>query len=208
VHAETCPHYLFLESGRLTDGSDEAQDFVCAPSLRSGRDREVLWAAVGSGELEVVSTDHCPFTRGDRRRGTAAGAEHWHDFTQIPGGLPGLETRVGLLYQSVQQGRLSLERWVDAVAGAPARLFGLDGRKGMIRPGLDADLVVFDPGATKRLTASALHSQADHSPYAAIELHGWPALTVARGRVVATAGEPAPRAPARGRFVARARVAS
>jgi len=208
VHAETCPQYLFLESGRLTDGSDEAQDFVCAPPLRCGSDRAALWAAAGSGELEVVSTDHCPFTCADRRHGTAAESDHWRDFTQIPGGLPGLETRVGLLYQGVRRGWLSLERWTDAVAGAPARLFGLDARKGQVRPGLDADLVVFDPEATKRLTAAALHSRSDHSPYASMELHGWPVLTVARGRVVASGGEPAPQAAAGGRFVARARVAS
>ncbi len=203
VHAETCPHYLFLDSSRLTDGSDGAQDFVCQPPLRGETDREALWAAVASGELEVVSTDHCPFTRADRRRGTDPAAGRWHDFTRIPGGLPGLETRVGLLYQGVRNGRIGLERWVDAIAGAPARRFGLDDRKGSLRAGLDADLVVFDPAATRTLTAANLHSRSDHSPYAELEVTGWPALTVSRGRVVAADGEPVDPEPGRGRFVAR-----
>jgi len=203
VHTETCPHYLFLDSARLADGSDEAQDFVCSPPVRGEQDRRALWDAVASGEVEVVSTDHCPFTRADRRRGTDAAAAGWQDFTRIPGGLPGLETRVSLLYQGVLSGQLSLERWVDAVAGAPARRFGLDGRKGSLRPGLDADLVVFDPAATRKLTASNLHSRSDHSPYAELEVTGWPVLTIARGSTIAADGEPVDPAPGRGRFVAR-----
>jgi len=203
VRAETCPHYLFLDGTRLTAGTDGAQDVVCQPPLRSGADREALWDALGSGELDVVSTDHCPFTRSARRRGTADRAERWIDFRQIPGGLPGLETRLSLVYQGVRRGRFSLERWVELVAGAPARLFGLDHRKGAIAPGLDADLVVFDPQATKHLTAAELHSRSDHSPYEELEVTGWPALTIARGRVVAAGGEPADAPPGWGRFVAR-----
>ncbi len=203
LHAETCPHYLFLDGERLTEGADEAQDFVCAPPLRSETDRAALWDALARGELEIVATDHCPFTRRDRRRGTAANATTWKDFTEIPGGLPGVETRIGLAYQGVRAGTLSLERWVDAIAGAPARLFGLDGHKGAIRPGLDADLVIFDPAATKRLDAPLLHSRADHSPYTGIEVTGWPALTLARGRIIAAAGEPTHPLPGWGRFVHR-----
>ncbi|MGO9204569.1 MAG: dihydropyrimidinase [Candidatus Limnocylindrales bacterium] len=207
VHAETCPHYLFLDQGRLAEPSDEALDYVCAPPLRGEHDRGALWAALGSGALESVATDHCPFTRADRRRGTAAGAAAWRNFTEIPGGLPGVETRVSLVYQGVRDGRLSLERWVDAIAGAPARLFGLDGRKGAIQPGHDADVVVFDPQATRRLTARWLHSRSDHSPYADMELTGWPALTLSRGRIVATAGEPNDPVPGWGRFMRRSPLA-
>ncbi len=206
VHAETCPHYLFLDAGRLTDGSEEAQDHVCAPPLRRAGDRAALWRALGAGDLETVATDHCPFTRADRRRGTAPDEAAWSDFTRIPGGLPGVETRVALVFQGVRSGRITPERWIDAVSGAPARLFGLEGVKGAVRPGLDADVVVFDPAATRRLDASHLHSRADHSPYAGMEVTGWPAVTIARGRVVAAGGEPVDPEPGRGRFVHRSRL--
>jgi dihydropyrimidinase len=203
VHAETCPHYLFLGADRLTSGADDAQDHVCAPPLRRAPDRTALWRALGAGVVEAVATDHCPFTRADRRRGTAPGEQTWSNFTRIPGGLPGVETRVSLLFQGVRSGRITLERWVDAVSGAPARLFGLDHAKGAIRAGLDADVVVFDPGATKRLDARHLHTQSDHSPYTDTEVTGWPSLTIARGEIVSAGGEPVAATAGRGRFVRR-----
>ncbi len=198
IHAETCPHYLHLEQSHLEAGD---QDFVCAPPLRTAADRAALWGALGSGDVEVVATDHCPFTIDDRRRGTTGTG--WADFTQIPGGLSGVETRLSLVYQGVLAGHLSLEQWVDATSGAPARLFGLDGAKGSVRPGLDADLVVFDPEATRRLDAPNLHSRCDRSPYEGCVVTGWPALTISRGRVVAANGEPADAQPGWGRFVRR-----
>ena len=198
IHAETCPQYLYLDEARLREGD---QDVVCAPPIRGAIDRDALWSALGDGGVEVFATDHCPFTILARRAGTTD--EGWANFTQIPGGLPGVETRVSLLYQGVREGKLSLERWVDAIATAPARLFGLDHVKGAIEPGLDADLVVFDPEATKRLDAGALHSRSDHSPYEGMTVTGWPALTIGRGRVVARAGEPADARPGWGRFVPR-----
>lgn len=198
VHAETCPHYLHLDQSHLEEGDP---DFVCAPPLRTATDRAALWEALAAGDVEAVGTDHCPFTVADRRRGT--GGEGWVNFTQIPGGLSGVETRLSLVYQGVLDGRLSLERWVDATSGAPARLFGLDRVKGAVRPGLDADLVVFDPAATRRLDAANLHSRCDHSPYAGRVVTGWPALTLSRGRVVAAQGEPVDAPPGWGRFVRR-----
>ena len=198
IHAETCPHYLHLDESHL---AAREQDFVCAPPLRSVSDQAALWSALGAGEVEVVATDHCPFTVPDRRRGT--NGVGWADFTQIPGGLSGVETRLALVYQGVLAGALSLERWVDATSTAPARLFGIDRCKGSLRPGLDGDVVVFDPDATRRLDAGNLHSRADHSAYAGITVTGWPALTVSRGRVVSVDGEPADVSPAWGRFVPR-----
>ena len=174
---------------------------MCAPPLRGAADRAALWGGLGDGDVEVVATDHCPFTTEDRRRGT--GGAGWADFTQIPGGLSGVETRLSLVYQGVVSGRLSLERWVEVTSGAPARLFGLDGVKGSVQPGLDADLVVFDPGATRSLDASSLHSRCDRSPYEGRVVTGWPAVTISRGDVVAANGEPADPHPGRGRFVRR-----
>ncbi|GAA4402788.1 dihydropyrimidinase [Fodinibacter luteus] len=199
IHAETCPHYLHLDQSHLEAGE---QDFVCAPPLREAADRAALWQALGAGDVEVVGTDHCPFTTADRRRGTAGGA--WADFRQIPGGLSGVETRLSLVYQGVLDGRLTLEQWVEVTSGAPARLFGLDHVKGAVQPGLDADLVVFDPSATRRLDAVRLHSRCDHSAYEGLQVAGWPALTLSRGRVVARDGEPADVEPGRGHYVRRA----
>ena len=204
VRAETCPQYLYLDAAQL-QLPETGQDFVCSPPIRGATDREALWGALARGDLDIVSTDHCPFTPADRRHGTAARAGGWRNFTEIPGGLPGVETRLSLAYRGVRDGRLSLERWIDATAGAPARMFGLSGRKGTLRAGFDADVVVFDPTAKRRLDARHLHSRSSHSPYEAMEVVGWPALTLSRGRVVAREGEPVDIEPGWGRFVSRAR---
>ena len=201
VRAETCPQYLCLDQERLGDPED-GQDFVCSPPIRSAADRAALWAALASGDLDVISTDHCPFTRADRRHGTGH-SPRWRDFTEIPGGLPGVETRLALAYQGVIRGLFTPQRWVELVAGAPARLFGLAHRKGRLEPGFDADAVVFDPEAHRTLRAAELHSRSDHNPYEGLEVTGWPALTIARGRVVAGDGEPADAEPGWGRYVYR-----
>ncbi len=201
VHLETCPHYLSLTDTVLAGPVDESIDFVCQPPLRKDEDREALWQALADGTIEVVSTDHCPFTTTDRRRGVTGNG--WSSFTQIPGGLPGVETRLSLIHQAVVDGRLSLERWIDACVVTPARLFGLKDRKGALSPGLDADIVVFDPSATRPLAASSLHSRSDHSPYEGSTVSGWPAMTYSRGRLVSRAGEPFDPRPGSGRFVER-----
>src|SRR5439155_8381185 len=181
VVAETCPQYLFLTADRLRGPSEEATNFVCTPPLRTQADCDALWEGVADGTIRVIATDHCPFTREDRRRGTAGREEGWSNFTEIPGGLPGVETRLGLAYQGVREGRFSPARWVEAVSTTAADIFGLRHRKGRLRPGLDADVVVFDPGATRRLDAAVLHMLTDHSPYEGKEVTGWPALVFSRG---------------------------
>lgn len=201
VLAETCPQYLFLTDDVLRRPPETAQDFLCTPPVRTSADRSALWEGLAAGDLEAVATDHCPFTMADRRRGVLANG--WRDFTQIPGGLPGVETRASLVYQAVREGRLSLERWIEVVASTPARLFGLGDRKGRLEPGLDADVVVWDPAATRRLDAASLHMRTDHSPYASTTVTGWPALTISRGTVVARDGEPAQIEAGRGRFLPR-----
>jgi len=204
ILAETCPQYLFLTDDVLTQPPELAQDFLCTPPVRTGADRDVLWGALATGDLSVISTDHCPFTTADRRRGSAAETGGWHDFTQIPGGLPGVETRLALAYQGVLEHRLSLRRWILVTATVPARLFGLGDRKGALEPGTDADVVVFDPGATRRLEASSLHMRTDHSPYASTTVTGWPAVTISRGTVVARDGEPTEELElGRGRYLRR-----
>jgi dihydropyrimidinase len=203
VQAETCPQYLTLTSAHLEGSPEEAASFVCAPPLREDADRQALWAGVADGTIQVAATDHCPFTTQDRARGVTPRAGHWRDFTEIPGGLPGVETRVSLLYQGVRRGTLTAERWVDAVSAAPARQFGLSYTKGSLAPGMDADVVVFDPEAHRNLRATSLHMRTDHSPYEGVSVTGWPSAVFSRGRLVSKDGEPTDATPGWGRFVPR-----
>ncbi len=187
LHAETCPQYLYLESSRV-EGRD-GMDFVCSPPLRGPRDREALWEGLAAGEISTVGTDHCPFWRADRRAGTRRREEGAADFTEVPGGLPGVETRMALVHEGVALGRLSLEDWVRTCAEMPARIFGLFPRKGSLMVGSDADLVIWDRARRQSLSASKLHMATDHSPYEEVTVTGWPELVLSRGRVVVEDGE-------------------
>jgi dihydropyrimidinase len=180
VFAETCPQYLFLnESELLRPGTDGAR-FVCSPPLREPVDQEELWTGLRLGDLDVVATDHCPFTVAQKR---GAG-----DFTAIPNGLPGVEDRLTLVFQGVLAGRLSLSRWVEVVATTPARLFGLYPAKGTIAPGSDADLVVFDPDAERTISARTHHMNVDYSCYEGLRVRGVPEMVMQRGRVLVDHG--------------------
>jgi dihydropyrimidinase len=199
--AETCPQYLHLDVGRLA-GADGEQ-FVCTPPLRDPWHGEELWHGLAEGWIHTVATDHCPFTTEDRARGTRGRPGGWADFTEIPGGLPGIETRLSLVWEGVRAGRITAADWVRLCAQAPAETFGLWPAKGSLRVGADADLVVWDPARSQRLDADALHMNTDHSPYEGMEATGWPSLVLSRGRVVARDGTFVGE-PGAGRFVARA----
>ncbi|MCU1454314.1 MAG: dihydropyrimidinase [Acidimicrobiales bacterium] len=193
VLAETCPQYLYLDTQRLA--GPDGESFVCTPPLRDPWHAEELWEGMARGTIHTVATDHCPFTVDDRRAGTHDRPGGWADFTEIPGGLPGVETRLGLVWEGVSAGRITVADWVRLCAEAPAREFGLWPAKGNLRPGADADVVVWDPAREQSLDADALHMHTDHSPYAGMHVHGWPELVLSRGRVVARdgrfVGEPA-----------------
>ena len=137
--AETCPQYLFLSLDDLGNGFEGAK-FVCSPPLRPADHQAELWTGLVKDDLQVVSTDHCPFDfHGQKELGRG-------DFRKIPNGLPGVEDRVDLLHDGgVVGGRISRERWVEIISTAPARMFGMYPRKGAIAVGSDADLVVYDP---------------------------------------------------------------
>lgn len=199
-YAETCPQYLYLSADRYEGAPQEAARYVCSPPLRDGRHNEELWEGLRQGYLQVVSTDHCPFTGADKKRGIAGGG--WRDFTEIPGGVPGIETRLSLIYQKVSDGDLTLEEWVNRCCSAPARLFGLHPRKGELAEGADADVVVFDPRAERPLVPERLHTNLDYSPYAELTMRGWPSVVLVRGTTVARDGEPVG-APGWGRYVPR-----
>ena len=177
-----------------------AARYVCAPPLREARHRDELWEGLQRGWLQVVATDHCPFDSGSKQNGLTG--EGWVDFTQIPGGLPGIETRLALVYQRVEAGEMTPAQWVDRCCTAPAHLFGLHPRKGELREGVDADVVVFDPRAERPLVPERLHMNCDYSVYENIVVRGWPERVYSRGRLVASGGEPCGE-PGWGRFVLR-----
>jgi dihydropyrimidinase len=201
VMAETCPQYLHLDVGRL-DGPD-GENLVCTPPLRDPWHSEELWEGMARGWIHTVATDHCPFWMHDRHAGVAARPEGWADFTEIPGGLPGIETRMALVWSGVTEQRITVEDWVRLCAEAPAKTFGLWPTKGSLRPGADADVVVWDPDRRQSLSAADLHMAVDHSPYEGRVATGWPHVVLSRGRVVARDGVFVGE-PAWGRYLERA----
>lgn len=203
VLAETCPQYLHLDVRRLE--GDDAEGFVCSPPLRDPWHTEELWEGLAQGWLQAVATDHCPFWMHDRAAGTLGRAGGYANFTELLGGLPGIETRLALVWEGVRAGRLSVADWVRLCSEAPARIFGLWPAKGHLGVGADADVVVWDPQRSQSLDAEALHMAADHSPYQGRMAQGWPSLVLSRGRIVARDGQFVGE-PGWGRFVARGRA--
>jgi dihydropyrimidinase len=197
VHAETCPQYLFLSIADYDRPGFEGAGYVMSPPLREPADQEALWRGLAGGDLEVVATDHCPFSLADKARGR-------DDFSRIPNGAPGIETRMMLLWDGgVRAGRIDPQRFVELTASGPARLFGLWPRKGTIAVGSDADLVVWDPERETRLSVETLHMRVDHNPYEGRVVRGGPVVVLSRGEVVVDRGEWKGRA-GRGQFLKRA----
>jgi dihydropyrimidinase len=194
---ETCPQYLLLTDKELSRPGFEGAKFVCSPPLRSQNDNERLWKGLAEDDLQTVGTDHCPFFfKGQKDLGK-------DNFLNIPGGLPGIESRLALIHQyGVQAGRISLNRWVQICCTNPARIFGLYPHKGTLEPGADADLVLFDPDKKVTLTKSILHEQVDYTPYEGFELQGYPVMTILRGRVIVENGKFCG-APGDGRYLSR-----
>ena len=202
AYGETCPQYLLLTEEEYWRPGFEGAKFVCSPPLRTAGDNVALWEYLDADDLQTVGTDHCPFffeaknspETGGKDLGCAGGA--YPPFTRIPGGMPGIESRLSLLYSfGVREGRLSLERWVDACSSDPARIFGLYPRKGALAIGSDADIVIFDPERAVTISrqdggddAIRLHEHCDYTPYEGFRVHGWPELTMLRGRVIAEGG--------------------
>ncbi len=183
VWGETCPQYLYLNDGCYAAPGFESAKFVCTPPMRKLSDNEALWIGLQRRELQVVSTDHAPFNFAGQKE---LGRE---DFTKIPNGLPGVEHRVMLLYDGVRSGKLNIHHFVDLVATAPAKLFGLFPRKGTIAPGSDADLVLFDQERTLTISAATQHQRVDYTPYEGMQVQGVPETVLLRGRVIVKQGE-------------------
>ena len=181
AYAETCPQYLFLDHRNYEEPGFEGSKYVMSPPLRLPGNEQHLWRGLQLDDLQCVSTDHCPFCMKEKELGRS-------DFSKIPNGAPGVETRLYLTFEGVRSGKISMNRWVQLNSAAPAKLFGLFGKKGTLAPGADADVVVWDPEKRHTITAATQHTRADYNPYEGREVVGMPAVVLSRGKVVVENG--------------------
>ncbi len=198
VYAETCPQYLYLSIENFDVPGFEGAKYVFTPPLREKWHQEKLWQGLKQDQLQVVSTDHCPFCYKEQKE-LGKG-----DFTKIPNGGPGIEHRMSLVYSGgVGKGRFSVNRFVELVSTTPAKLFGLYPRKGTIAVGSDADLVIFDPNREHTISAKTHHMRVDYSMFEGIRVKGMPDRVLSRGRVVVESDKFLGR-PGQGSFLKRA----
>lgn len=180
--AETCPQYLFLSIDDYGDDFEGAK-YVMTPPLREKANQAELWKGLKMDDLQVISTDHCPFCMKEQKELGRA------DFTKIPNGAPGVEHRVPLIYTGVVENRISLNRFVELTSTAAAKMFGMFPKKGTIAVGSDADIVIFDPDATQTISAKTHHMNVDYSAYEGRTIRGVVETVLSRGKVVVDKGE-------------------
>lgn len=197
AHAETCPQYLFLSQDDYDEPGFGGAKYVMSPPLRPKGNEKALWRGLAGNDLACVSTDHCPFCmKGQKDLGLG-------DFSKIPNGAPGIETRMSLLHDGgVVKGRISPNRFVELTSTGPAKLFGLFPRKGTIAPGSDADIVIFDPDRKLTLSHETLHQRVDYTPYEGRVVQGATETVISRGEVIVDGGRFLGR-PGRGEFLRR-----
>jgi len=184
IYTETCPQYLLLTKDCYRQPDPGGLAYIMAPPLRNQEDCDALWQGLADNTIDVVATDHCSFSLARKlRRGK-------DDIFNTPGGIPGIETRVPLLFsEGVLKKRIDLATFTRLVAANPARIMGLAPQKGEIRVGADADLMILDPRQEKTLGPSCLHQRVDYTPYAGMTIQGWPTMVMQRGRVVIEKGK-------------------
>ena len=179
--SETCPHYVALDDSCYA--GDDPERFVCCPPIRHEQTRRELAELVARGRIHTIGSDHCCYSAVQKQQCA-------HDVRLMPNGLPGVETRLSVVWSAlVATGQLSPEGFIELMCAGPARLNGLYPRKGTIAPGSDADLVIFDPALTRTVRTGDLHMETDYTPYEGREVTGWPTTVVLRGQVVYENGE-------------------
>ncbi len=184
AYAETCPQYLLLDYSYYEQPDFEGAKYVMTPPLRGIENQEKLWKGLRSDDLQVISTDHCPFCMKEQKE---LGRD---DFSKIPNGGPGVEHRMSLIYHhGVAQGRINLNRFVELTSTAAAKIFGLFPRKGTIAVGSDADIVIFDPNREQTISAATHHMRVDYSAYEGWTVKGVTEVVLSRGNVVVENGE-------------------
>jgi dihydropyrimidinase len=196
VWAETCPQYLYLTDAAMAEPGFEGAKYVCSPPVRPEHHLAHLWKGLATEALSVVSTDHCPFCFKEQKE---LGRD---DFSKIPNGMPGVEHRVDLIHTGVSSGHISAARWVELTATAPAKLFGMYPRKGVIAPGSDADVVVYNPGVVATISARTHHMNVDYSAYEGLSVQGQVETVLSRGQRIVDRGTFLGRA-GHGQFVRR-----
>lgn len=188
VYAETCPQYLFLTAEDLNLDGFEGARCICSPPPRDSANQEAVWTGLTSGVLSVFSSDHAPFRYDD-----AAGKKRYGEdasFRYVPNGIPGIETRMPLLFsEGVGRGRIDLRQFVQMTSATPAWIYGLYPRKGSLAVGADADIVIWDPEKEVTIDNAMLHHNVDYTPYEGMTITGWPETTISRGVVVCDKGE-------------------
>lgn len=188
IYAETCPQYLFLTAEDLGLDGYQGAKCVCSPPPRDQSNQQVIWDGLDDGLFTIFSSDHAPF-RYDDPQGKKPGGEEV-DFPYIPNGIPGLETRLPLLFsEGVNTGRISLNKFVELTSTNPAKLYGLYPRKGTIAIGADADIAIWDPERQVTIRNEMLHHDVDYTPYEGRTVTGWPVMTLSRGELVWRDGE-------------------
>ena len=186
VYAETCPQYLFLDLDNLGNGFDGAK-YVCSPPLRdkAAGHQERLWQGLKTNDLQIVSTDHCPFCMDDHPTFGTQKQLGQGDFSKIPNGMPGVEPRMSLMYNGgVAEGRISLNRFVEIMATTPAKMFGMYPKKGTIAIGSDADIVIFDPNGSQTISVDTHHMDVDYSAYEGWDVAGKIETVLSKGKVI------------------------
>ncbi len=179
VFAETCPQYLVLDEDNYRLSDHEGLKYVMSPPLRSCLNQPELWKGLMDNTISTVATDHCPFDFKLKKQLAA------NDFSKCPGGAPGIEARMGILYsKGVGEKKISLNQFAKVTAENPAKLMGMYPKKGILSKGADADIVIWDPDKKVTIKNDNLHENVDYTPYEGMEVQGWPTLTMVRGRIV------------------------
>ena len=188
ILAETCPQYLFLKRDDLKKDNFEGAKYVCSPPPRDPENQKYVWNGIQNGTFDILSSDHAPFNfKGDKGKMIKGNKT---PFKHIPNGVPGLETRLPLLFSNGVLGKkISINKFVEVTSTNPAKIYGLYPKKGTISIGSDADIVIWETGIEKTITNSDLHHDTDHTPYEGMKVNCWPSIVLSRGKVIVQDGQ-------------------
>lgn len=184
VYSETCPQYLTLTEDCYKEAKNIGLQYIMSPPLRSRHDCDALWNGLADGTIDVLATDHCSFSFAQKlAKGTS-------NIFHAPGGIPGVETRVPLLFsEGVVKKRIDIKRFVQLISTNPAHIMGLSPQKGNLAIGTDADLMIIDPSIAKTIQAESLHQHVDYSPFSEMTVIGWPTTVMLRGKILVQNGK-------------------